>query len=410
VAERQRRAAFEKQRSAIAAKAFELAKNDEDAAARILNEYDLAVNKSANNPKYKEYLVTDPQGIRVRGEHVEKGDKTFLNEQEFRANLDNVEEVPESEDFTQITETGVAVYRSRKDAEDFLATYAPGFKEKYPQRYQRALEAISSDDPKLIGKDIPSGQMRSTIVPMYDGNNEIIDVIVQAREQYAEPEIVSFRNRTEESLIKEDAKLQAARASIMPTLRTALSLLLKGDIKTGPFTGQMEQLKAVAKSALELNIDGYSDLEVIISIANQLAPQMRVAGSGSTSDMEFMAMLRALISADKTPEANYLAAYMLLRRYEIQEQQLAVLADKLYDTTIMNPNEVRRAVQAVDTSLYEKYEGDPNDDEAIQLFYDSLPDGAVIQNNPAQPIFEDDNGNPITDVFLIKGGRFPRSV
>jgi hypothetical protein len=76
----------------------------------------------------------------------------------------------------------------------------------------------------------------------------------------------------------------------------------------------------------------------------------------------------------------------------------------------MNPNEVRRAVQAVDTSLYEKYEGDPNDDEAIQLFYDSLPDGAVIQNNPAQPIFEDDNGNPITDVFLIKGGRFPRSV
>jgi hypothetical protein len=245
---------------------------------------------------------------------------------------------------------------------------------------------------------------------MYDGNNEIIDVIVQAREQYAEPEIVSFRNRTEESLIKEDAKLQAARASIMPTLRTALSLLLKGDIKTGPFTGQMEQLKAVAKSALELNIDGYSDLEVIISIANQLAPQMRVAGSGSTSDMEFMAMLRALISADKTPEANYLAAYMLLRRYEIQEQQLAVLADKLYDTTIMNPNEVRRAVQAVDTSLYEKYEGDPNDDEAIQLFYDSLPDGAVIQNNPAQPIFEDDNGNPITDVFLIKGGRFPRSV
>ena len=410
VAERQRRAAFEKQRSAIAAKAFELAKNDEDAAARILNEYDLAVNKSANNPKYKEYIVRAPQGIRVRGEHVESGDKTFLNEQEFRANLDNVEEVPESQEFTKITETGVAVYRSRKDAEDFLATYAPGFKEKYPQNYQKALDNISSDDPKLIGKDILSGQMRSTIVPIYDGNNEVIDVIVSAREKYAEPEIVSFRNRTEEALVKEEAKLQAARASIMPTLRTALNLLLDGRAETGPFKGRMTELKAVAKSALGLNIDDYSDFEVIISIANQLAPQMRVAGSGSTSDMEFMAMLRALLSADKTPEANYLAAYMLLRRYEIQEEQLSVLADKLYDTSIRNPNEIRSAVKAVDTSLYAKYDGDPNDDEAIRIFYDNLPRGTVIQNNPLQPIFEDEDGNPITDVFIIKGGSFPRSL
>jgi hypothetical protein len=410
LSERKRRAAFEQQRSAIAAKAFELAKSDEDAAARILNEYDLALNKSINNPKYKEYLVTAPQGIRVRDQLVVAGDKVFLNPQELRANLNNVEEVPESQEFSEITETGVAVYRSPQDAEAFLATYAPGFKEKYPQRYEKALEAISTDDPKLIGKTILSGQMKSTIKPMYDSNNEVIDVIVSAQKDYSDPTIVNFRKETEEALVKEQANLRTIRASIMPSLRTALSLLLEGKAETGPFVGQMAQLRAVARNAFGLNLDAYSDLEVIISIANQLAPQMRVAGSGSTSDMEFEAMLKALISADKTPEANYIAAYMLLRRYEIQEQQLKVLTEKLYDETIRNPIEILEAVNAVDTGLYEKYDGDPNDAEAIQIFYDSLPNGAIIENNPFKPIFLDDNGNPITDVFIIKGGRFPRSL
>lgn len=51
-------------------------------------------------------------------------------------------------------------------------------------------------------------------------------------------------------------------------------------------------------------IDGLSDIQLWDSVTQKLAPQMRVPGSGSTSDIEFKGMLRAIGQLSNNPEAR----------------------------------------------------------------------------------------------------------
>ena len=63
---------------------------------------------------------------------------------------------------------------------------------------------------------------------------------------------------------------------------------------------------------------------------------------------------------------------------------------------IRNGRQLRAELDKVDKGIFEKYTGDVNDDEAIQAWYDALPDGSVMINNG---IIESDMP------YIIKGWR-----
>lgn len=56
--------------------------------------------------------------------------------------------------------------------------------------------------------------------------------------------------------------------------------------------------------SIGIPVDGLSDIQLWDSVTQKLAPQMRVPGSGSTSDIEFKGMVRAIGKLSNNPEAR----------------------------------------------------------------------------------------------------------
>lgn len=79
------------------------------------------------------------------------------------------------------------------------------------------------------------------------------------------------------------------------------------DIGSRITTGKTAEVVAALgpyAEALGVKIDSLSDLQAYEAIVQKLAPQMRVPGSGATSDFEMRAFLKALPGLGKTPEGN----------------------------------------------------------------------------------------------------------
>ena len=405
--EAQRRRAAKEEDRAIALKAFELAKSDADRATQLLNEYARSRAKKIDSAKYKQYVVKNPNGITVRDVKYPAGQTVFLNELELPTYLQDVEIQKEGEVFTPENEFGYATFLSPEEAEKKFNLFAPGLKESNPEEFKRILDLYSTSDEKLIGRGISVNSSYGDFTVFRNEKGDPVSIGVTPNKDYGKTPIASYREEYEKSLAQEDANLRRMRSSIIPDLNAALALLLDGKAETGPFKGRVATLRMILSDAFGVDVEGMSDLEVIISIANRNAPTMRVAGSGSTSDTEFKAMLSGLLSAEKTPKSNYLSAYMLVQRHRIQEEQLRVLQEMLYDPNVTSPTEITEAVNSVNTSLFEKYTGDPEDQQAIADFYNNLPRGAVIKNDPFNPIFVDPKtGKAITDVYIIKGADF----
>ena len=405
-AERKRRREQEQEDRAIALKAFELAKADEDKSASLMNEYRIARAKRIAEARYKQYVVKNPNGIIVRNERIPAGETVFLTQYELPGYLQDVQEQLEGQEVSPVADFGQAVYMSPDEARKRFELVAPDLKRLNPDEFNKVVEKFSTDDKKLQGKSVIVGQSFTDFSVLYDDAGNPITIIAKPNKDYAKVPMAGYREASEKSLQEEAQNLRQLQSSVIPDLRTALALLLDGKAETGPFQGRIANLKFILGDAFGVDVEGMEDLEVILSIANRLAPTLRVAGSGSTSDMEFRAMLSGLISAEKTPKSNYLAAYMLIKRADIQAKQLQILQSMLYDESVRSPAEITAAIQEVDNSLFEQYEGDTNDSEELQRWTDSLPRGAIIKNNPLDPLYVDKSGNPITDVYIIKGMDF----
>lgn len=83
----------------------------------------------------------------------------------------------------------------------------------------------------------------------------------------------------------------------------------------GPLTGRL----AEAFPGVDSAADAFN------SIVKRLAPQMRVEGSGSTSDIEFDAFLRAMPALRNRPEANRLIARILREKSVINLDRAAAI-------------------------------------------------------------------------------------
>jgi hypothetical protein len=90
-------------------------------------------------------------------------------------------------------------------------------------------------------------------------------------------------------------------------------------ITTGK-TAQITEALGPYAEALGVKIDGLGDLQAYEAITSKLAPRMRVAGSGATSDYEMKTFLKALPGLGKTPEGNALISNTMEALQDHQEK------------------------------------------------------------------------------------------
>lgn len=92
----------------------------------------------------------------------------------------------------------------------------------------------------------------------------------------------------------------------------------------GAVAGVLERVGPVA-TALGINIDGLSDIQAFNAVIQRIAPQLRVSGSGATSDLEFRGMLRASPSLLTEPAARtaILDTMEAFTRRSIAESEIA---------------------------------------------------------------------------------------
>lgn len=85
---------------------------------------------------------------------------------------------------------------------------------------------------------------------------------------------------------------------------------------SGPITGRLAQ-----------QFPDFNDVAAVRqSIVKRVAPQLRVEGSGSTSDIEYAGMIEGLGNLANTPEANMAIADMMIAKAEIDMQRADLIS------------------------------------------------------------------------------------
>jgi len=154
-------------------------------------------------------------------------------------------------------------------------------------------------------------------------------------------------------------------------------------------------------SAFGLKDDALVGMESLEAVLNFLGPRMRVEGSGPTSDRDMKIQMSSIGTLSNTAEANYISLYAFERMTENAQRLIMLEEEALTSGQFSNTADLNRFLAENDPGLFERFDGDVNDDAAIQAWYDSLPEGAVIDN--AQRLIVDADGNPIPSPFIIKG-------
>ena len=172
-------------------------------------------------------------------------------------------------------------------------------------------------------------------------------------------------------------------------------MLRSGKVDTGAIEEATLPFKKWAVSAFGSTDDAVVNLTRIQAISNYLAPKMRPVGSGSTSDMEFKAYMRAILSVDNEEKSNYISLYMFKKMTQnsarLNQRELELYAQNY------SPEAVNQTLREEDKGIFAKY--DPENDGKFDDWWNSLPAGEVVINQMA-------NGNPLTDddsFYLIKG-------
>ena len=211
--------------------------------------------------------------------------------------------------------------------------------------------------------------------------------------------------------------------TLFPRLRQAKDVLLNEDVTTG--FGQTEPFltfKQGLKTIFGFTDADLSDQQLLQSLSFQLAPLMRPKGSGSTSDMEFKAYQKGILSLGNEKEANYLNLYTLEKMTEngiklnkLEKQLLAhpknysykYIDDKIAEQDIGIFDKIYKDADG-DNRLFDndgdaKFDDDDEKKNIIKNYYVDLPKGAVFIN-------DDGRGNKLFDglgTYIIKGISLP---
>jgi len=284
----------------------------------------------------------------------------------------------------------LAKYMTREDAIEFVK--GQGMSESNPN-FQRNVEMLTAPSDEMVGAAITDAGVFLEIVPLAKGG-EVINLQLTPSKTAAAPHYETYVAKRIPELAEAATTYHTSAREVLPRVNEALMLLKSGKVQTGRLQQALLPFKQTFNQLFGINDPSIMGLESLQATSNYLAPKMRPAGSGSTSDMEFRAYQQAALYIGNTPQANYISLYAFkkmaengIRLHQLETEMLT--SNRYNDMEVVNEK-----LNALDPGIFEKYRGDPNDQEAVQKWYDSLPDGAVIVNND---IFDTD------DIYIIKG-------
>lgn len=142
-------------------------------------------------------------------------------------------------------------------------------------------------------------------------------------------------------------------------------------------SANMKSLIGPYAESLGIKVEGLSDIQLYESITNRLAPQMRAAGSGQTSDIEFKGFLRALGPLSNTPAARE----MIFDTFEAASRNDLARADiaTRLATKEISRTDAEKALRALPSPL-----------EGFKKFREANPDlvGQAIKETGQRQILE----------------------
>jgi len=251
-----------------------------------------------------------------------------------------------------------ATYMMKEDAEKLLEPYVLNGLDKNSNAYKRAVKALTvpEDKPSLLGKEIIKNNLFASIKPVQIGE-KIGDVVIFGDKDLGTPDFVEFKKEYSKKYGKDFQGTVATYAEVIPKIQSAMEILIK---KGGPDTGKLAEFtlpfKQIINQAFGNTDPGVRSLESLQSIAFYLATKMRPKGSGSTSDMEFRAYMKAALSLGNSAEANYISLYAMKKmkeNAEIMNEEAFRLID---NGEVRSVSELNSALKKKDTGLFKKFD------------------------------------------------------
>jgi hypothetical protein len=150
--------------------------------------------------------------------------------------------------------------------------------------------------------------------------------------------------------------------------------------------GSSANLKAMIgpyAESLGIKVEGLGDIQLYESITNRLAPQLRAAGSGSTSDIEFKGFMRAIGPLSNTPAARE----MILDTFEAagrNDLARAEIASRLAEGQISR-GQAEKEIRSLPNPLegFRKYR-EANPDEVGRALKESALQQAAEKRDPVK--------------------------
>lgn len=390
---------------AIGLKAFELAKSDEDLALKIINDYALLKAKNDLTNQVSEVTVVSPEGITVAGKFYPQGSRPLLTDPEIFALRGKISIAPSRQSGVKVVAAGAAAkWQTREDAEKTIEGLGLSRDSEF---FDQAVQQLVPDNDALLGQRIISGGKYMQLMP-YAVEGEVHNIFLNS-EQGGDTRFSTYATARLKEIAKTSSDFAALQLQTIPTVDRALETLL--ETETGKLTEKTLPVRQLFQQVFGTRDPSIANLESLVAISNTLAPKMRPVGSGSTSDMEFDAYRKAILSLGNTPEANYIALYAFKKMTENsvlnnQAEQEALTGDDFQNLAQVNAF----LKKEIDPGIFERFEGDGDDGEGIRAFLDNLPRGAVFINRDSlgRPlILKDAQGNDISgDIYVIKGFRF----
>ena len=271
--------------------------------------------------------------------------------------------------------------------------------------YEDLLALMTTDDENLIGRPVIQADSYLNFYVPRAGVDSEFNVITRTPGGSPVPAEVMARNEEIRDLVPIVLKQRQVMNDLLPTLESAMTVLLQNPDSTGAFQSYTMPIRNFLSSSFGFQDGELEDQRYLEAISNKLAPQMRPVGSGATSDMEFRAYKSAILSMDNPAKSNYLTLYSLDKTTRNAAEELALRKRLL--TQNKSAEYIENKILELDKGIYEKFEP-PSADMPLDEFFAarnawkaSLPNGAVILN-------KDSSGNkifPNAGTFIIKGWR-----
>jgi len=271
--------------------------------------------------------------------------------------------------------------------------------------YSDLLALMTTDDENLIGRPVIQADSYISFYVPRAGEESEFNVVTRTPGGSPVPAEVMARNEEIKDLVPIVLKQRQVMNDLLPTLESAMTVLLQNPDATGLFQSYTMPIRNFLSSSFGFEASELEDQRYLEAISNKLAPQMRPVGSGATSDMEFRAYKSAILSMDNPAKSNYLTLYSLDKTTRNAAEETSLRKRLL--TQNKSAEYIENKISELDKGIYQKFEA-PDSDMSLQDFISardawksSLPNGAVILN-------KDSSGNkifPTAGTFIIKGWR-----